>query len=734
MNNEMKFCIKGCVKRLKTSKLNLKLAQALDRLNLFSLLGLIIGLIVIISLGSVAFFHLQRWRQVKQLNQVRGWALSPRQKQQLAKAVEQHLRSTADNSFKDLDFQLHTSHHNARQRLVFISASRSKQPALVAAGFKPGLEAAFAQAVTRLQAKAQQLELTLADSTWIKVDVVMSVSEQYSWQQQLQAQEGLKQNNFEKILQNKLQPLYLKPGLDGLIIPRRTFSALSFLRHRSLQPSTSGSSSLSYFLPKQVLDLGLVNSHGHLNSDRFKQLGSHWANQANQTSQIRSPRTFYTFTSDSFAFQLNQPQHAYQLYRGHKQQQDLPLNRDHLLSAASAAGHYLARNVNQEGRFTYLYQPALAAADPDSYNILRHAGSIYSLFQLYQETGDELLWQAGSRALNYLLLHVRPCQPPKNNRTNSGHGQTQQSDQAYIQTLVTESQLCLVDEDEVKLGGNALAMIALTEYLQAKQKRPQFQNQATKSSTESDKLNSEQILTITQLLAEWIVNQQQPNGGFKVHKLIYSTSEHTDFVSGYYPGEASFALSKLYRLDRNSRWLQAAQAAVNYLITNRAKNKSLNELNQDHWLLYALAELHQWHPRPIYLEHMQRVTQAVRQAQQTDSAPYPDWFGGVNPWPSTTTAATRLEGLAATYPSVQKYQKYGVNSQNQQQKIMLATAKQLALFCLQTQYTPLTAMYLPKPQAALGGFPRSLSENAIRIDYVHHNLSGLLLLSQILPH
>lgn len=41
-------------------------------------------------------------------------------------------------------------------------------------------------------------------------------------------------------------------------------------------------------------------------------------------------------------------------------------------------------------------------------------------------------------------------------------------------------------------------------------------------------------------------------------------------------------------------------------------------------------------------------------------------------------------------------------------------------------------MYLRKPRRSLGGFTRSLTNFEVRIDYVQHNISALVLLHQLL--
>ena len=66
----------------------------------------------------------------------------------------------------------------------------------------------------------------------------------------------------------------------------------------------------------------------------------------------------------------------------------------------------------------------------------------------------------------------------------------------------------------------------------------------------------------------------------------------SDFISDYYPGEALYALMKLYRSDGNRRWLEAARRGVDWIIQVRDADKSIGQLTHDHWLMYALRELY----------------------------------------------------------------------------------------------------------------------------------------------
>jgi hypothetical protein len=62
----------------------------------------------------------------------------------------------------------------------------------------------------------------------------------------------------------------------------------------------------------------------------------------------------------------------------------------------------------------------------------------------------------------------------------------------------------------------------------------------------------------------------------------------------------------------------------------------------------------------------------------------------------------------------------------------LAALMRMAAFQRRCQLRSENALYLPRPNRAIGGFRRSLDTWEIRIDYVQHNLSALLGLRNIL--
>jgi hypothetical protein len=106
---------------------------------------------------------------------------------------------------------------------------------------------------------------------------------------------------------------------------------------------------------------------------------------------------------------------------------------------AQTAANRLAGLVRPDGRFLYRYHAGRGVERP-GYNILRHAGSIWSLAEasrylpLGLQVGD-----AARRGLFWLVEHrLLPVAP---------------------------GVLCVVEDGKVKLGGSALAALAILSYL-----------------------------------------------------------------------------------------------------------------------------------------------------------------------------------------------------------------------------------------------------------------------------
>jgi hypothetical protein len=516
-------------------------------------------------------------------------------------------------------------------RLVFFSVSDGNTPAFVALGGGNGL-------INALDHAFFNLRKTLPEDyrpQWVKLDIV---------------------NKFYPSQRVNLStPLSLERSLDGIALNRGTQLAL---------------------LPEELVANTLVDSNQRLRPENITNYLEGQPIKAEIFNSLINQASFEItrFTLDSYFYDGRD---AFRLYRGHRMfDETFP---ELLIQSAKSGGDYLKRSVRPDGSFVYLYQPRTEKT-PEAYNILRHAGTVYSMLELYEITGDDDLLQATRRAIEYLIRSIRPCQ------------------------LGGETLACVVEGNNVKLGGNALAVVALAKYTG---------------------INNDQNYMPTLLkLARWIQRSQRENGEFFPHKQSYPAGEAPDFVSQYYPGEAILALMRIYELNGDESFLDSAERGAQYLINIRDKNLADSELNHDHWLLYALNELYRYKPNPLYLNHSMRIARAIRESQVRNPK-YPDWFGGYYRPPRSTPTATRSEGLYAAY---QLARDFGDPEDAEQ---ILQSLENGIRFQLQTQFRPESVLYLKKPQRALGGFHSSLTNFEIRNDYVQHNISSILGLYRI---
>lgn len=426
------------------------------------------------------------------------------------------------------------------------------------------------------------------------------------------------------------------------------------------------------FLPQETLANTLINGDGVLQIGNVAQYAAQrMVRAARLDITLKQPATLETFTTRTV---FTDGKTVISLYRGHRLYD--AVTPDGLLAAAARGGDYLVHAVDDDGRFVYAYFPETNLVST-GYNIVRHAGTLYAMVELYGITGDPELGAAIDRALGYMIRATQPCP-----------GLT-----TGVETR------CLVENDEVKLGSNALAIVALVEYMTV--------------------TGDETYLPETLELAAWIKEAQQPDGSM-VHKVVISTGEITAFESQYYPGEAILGMTRLYRYTGDAQWLDVAEAAAQYLILVRDADVPVERLNHDHWLLYALNDLYRQRPEQIYLDHALRITDAILDLQRQANPLYPDWLGSYYNPPRSTPTATRTEGLCAAYRLFRDY-----DLDDEADRIMPALELGVR-FQLQTQFDIPSAQYVRDPQRVQGGFHGSLTDFMIRNDYVQHNISALL--------
>lgn len=363
-----------------------------------------------------------------------------------------------------------------------------------------------------------------------------------------------------------------------------------------------------------------------------------------------------------------------------------------LLAAAISGGDYLVRHTRLDGMFDYHYDPLTNYVNAD-YNFLRHAGTCYALLEV-QEAVNQHAEQAGKakpeqiyrecakRGIDFLLTHH--CHELK----LPGH------DHAMLVVVSAER--------EAKLGGAALAMLAMLKYRE---------------------VTGEDVwLTELRQFGRFIEFLQKPSGEF-LSEYHLDLPNRPQYESLYYPGEAMLALSRLAMADPEGPWFGIVERGADYLINVRDKDVPPAELPHDHWFCIAMNEFAKLTAEPRFANHAKKIADAMGLLLRVES-PQPEWVGSYYMPPRSTPTATRAEAIVA-FTCLAKRKNWDHMSYLKQLKLMVG-------FQLRCQIVPENAMYLPRPDQALGGFRASLEEWEVQIDYVQHNISSLLGLRRLL--
>lgn len=323
------------------------------------------------------------------------------------------------------------------------------------------------------------------------------------------------------------------------------------------------------------------------------------------------------------------------------------------LDIASSGAKFLANLVNAEGRFKYRYD-AETGAVRDGYNILRHAGSIWAMLDVYAATHDRQLLASARKASTYLLSN-------------------------HLKFFRDYSKACICEGKTIKLGGNALAVVALTTLYEIT--REPF------------------LVQISERLADFMISERTPDDDL-IHKRYFQSGKISKFRSMYYTGEALLALLKMFEATKDAKWLEAVLS-----LEEKLAREDYGVKEQSHWMLYALSSLSRHEPSTDYQKHATKIARNILE--------FPDYLA----WGRSTPIACRSEGLIA-YLGM-KDLSGGADNQLRQQ-------------CLEQIRRNLTlqATFL----ANAGEFFRGGDDHRkreVRIDYIQHNISSFLHFSHL---
>jgi len=230
---------------------------------------------------------------------------------------------------------------------------------------------------------------------------------------------------------------------------------------------------------------------------------------------------------------------------------DVKLDELKLLEMMEDGSDYLIDAIDENGKYIYRYD-ADEGKVSDSYNILRHEGTTWSLIEVYKLTKNKELKENIDLAIKYVIDN---CVKYKDDDT------------AYV---------IEPKNNEIKLGANGIAIVMLTEYI--------------------DTFKTNEYDDLLLKLGNGILSMQNDNGSY-YHVYEYPEfNEKEKFRTVYYDGEATFALTRIYGHTKDEKWLKKAEKSIDYFIKNNYTQY------KDQWIEYSVNEVTKYDLNEKYIK------------------------------------------------------------------------------------------------------------------------------------
>ena len=346
---------------------------------------------------------------------------------------------------------------------------------------------------------------------------------------------------------------------------------------------------------------------------------------------------------------------------------------------AAAGARWLAGVAREDGSFLYIYDPETDQYDREDYNEVRHAGTTYSLFTAYSVSGDAAVLDAAEGGARYI---------EENSVRAEGF-----PGRAYLYG------------DQMKLGGQALAIVALLE-----------RRRVLEDTTYDDLIGD---------LADFMAGMELPDQPGRYYQSYLADPNELSLEpdSDYYPGEALLAFTRLAEQFPDGPYLESATRAAAYLVYERDGDVPAAGAvpREDHWLTMALSELYRLDPRDEYRDvaYLQADTM-IRNQHGTDGPPMRIGGSSLQAPINYTSSATKAEAIVAAWALA----RFAGDDDGEER--FAAGARRNLQFQLRVQYTAANTQLFPRPEGAVGAWGKDAVDPWIRIDFVQHNMSALL--------
>jgi hypothetical protein len=336
---------------------------------------------------------------------------------------------------------------------------------------------------------------------------------------------------------------------------------------------------------------------------------------------------------------------------------------------------WLTGASRRDGSLYYRYFPDRDEYELRRYNEVRHAGTAYAMFQAWEIVRSRDLLAAAEGTAEYIRNESVPA---LGGRAFAYRG-------------------------EMKLGGQALAVIALLE------------RRRVLGDSHYDDLIAD-LATCLQAMEL----PDQPGRYFQSYSRRRPSLEPD---SRYYPGEALLALTRLAQHFPQNDHLEHAARAAEFLVHVRDGDLPAAGAvpHDDHWLAIALSELYRLRAMPEYRAVALLQAERMRSRQHRAEHGLPMRIGANRSRVvRNTSTATKGEAMVAVWGMA-------AATGDQENAARFAEAsRRNAQFLMRVQNTEDNTGLFPRPERAIGGWGQDAFNPMIRIDFVQHSIAQLL--------
>ncbi|MBW2733823.1 MAG: hypothetical protein JRH20_15655 [Deltaproteobacteria bacterium] len=362
------------------------------------------------------------------------------------------------------------------------------------------------------------------------------------------------------------------------------------------------------------------------------------------------------------------------------------IDRSIVRAAVTRGANYVLRQMQDNGKFRYIYYPLHDKHSGGAYSLPRHAGTTWFLSLAYGHLRDERFGKAARKAIEYLVAHAVP---PGCRDTDFA---------------------CVGSQQYADLGSAGLTTVAIAEYQLA--------------------TGDKRFEALARRLGSFMTMMQRESGDFCHIYAPDKGKRNCEPVLLYYSGEATLGLARLYQLTGDETLKKPIERALDFL-TDSKYDFFMGQffISEDHWTCIAAEAAYDAVHKESYLEFCQEFARLNRRAQLEEGHPLHDLRGsfGITPFfmPHNTPVGSRSEANVATYLLSQRWGRPDAEVRD--------TILRAVRFLVDQQYTEDRYYLLRAPQKASGGMGQTPIRGSVRIDYVQHAAAAMVRALPMIP-